>query len=72
MKYPWKLRHLLLRLGDHWPSCCTFQSEPLIPWTNNSTERAIGCMNMRARTVRGYKSWQGMQAGLLLAGTYLP
>jgi hypothetical protein len=26
-------------------------------------------MKMRARTVRGYKTWQGMQAGLMLAGT---
>jgi hypothetical protein len=31
-------------------------------------EQAIGCMKMRARTVRGYKSWQGMWAGLLLSG----
>jgi len=27
-------------------------------------------MKMRARTVRGYKSWNGMQSGLMLAGTY--
>lgn len=64
-----QLRDLLLRLSEAWQSYCTFQSEPEIPWTNNSTERAIGRMKMRARTVRGYKSWLGMQAGLLLAAT---
>ena len=65
-----QLRDLLLRLSQDWHRYCTFQSEPQVPWTNNSTERAIGRMKMRARTVRGYKSWQGMQSGLLLAGCY--
>lgn len=67
-----QLRDLILRLSQHWQSYCTFQSEPQIPWTNNATEQAIGRMKMRARTVRGYKSWQGMQAGLMLAASYLP
>jgi transposase-like protein len=65
-----QLRDLLLRLSQDWSRYCAFQSEPQIAWTNNSTERAIGRMKMRARTVRGYKSWSGMEAGLLLAGTY--
>lgn len=65
-----QLRDLLLRLSQDWQRYCVFQSEPQVPWTNNPTERAIGRMKMRARTVRGYKSWQGMEAGLLLAGTY--
>jgi hypothetical protein len=64
-----QLRDLLLRLSDHWSNYCTFQSEPQIPWTNNATEQAIGRMKMRARTVRGYKSWTGMQAGLMLASS---
>lgn len=64
-----QLRDLLLRLSEDWHRYCTFQSEPLVPWTNNATERAIGNMKMRARTVRGYKSWPGMQSGLLLAAT---
>ena len=63
-----QLRDLLLRLSEHWHSYCTFQSEPEVPWTNNATERAIGRMKMRARTVRGYKSWPGMESGLMLAG----
>lgn len=65
-----QLRDLLLRLSQDWQKYCTFQSEPLVPWTNNLTERAIGRMKMRARTVRGYKSWHGMESGLLLAGMY--
>jgi len=38
---------------------------------DQSIEQAIGRMKMRARTVRGYKSWRGMQAGLWLSGTGL-
>jgi hypothetical protein len=64
-----QLRDLLLRLSERWQDYCTFQHEPEVPWTNNLTEQAIGRMKMRARTVRGYKSWPGMQTGLLLAGT---
>lgn len=67
-----QLRDLLLRLSEDWSSYCTFQAEPLIPWTNNATEQTIGRMKMRARTVRGYKSWPGMQSGLLLAACDLP
>lgn len=63
-----QLRDLLMRLSQDWQRYCVFQSEPQVPWTNNPTERAIGKMKMRARTVRGYKSWQGMQAGLLVTG----
>ena len=64
-----QLRDLLLRLSQDWYRYCSFHSEPQVPWTNNATEQAIGRMKMRARTVRGYKSWIGMQAGLILAGT---
>jgi transposase-like protein len=66
-----QLRELVLRLSQRWQEYCTFQHEDTIPWTNNATEQAIGRMKMRARTVRGYKTWQGMQTGLLLAGTNL-
>ncbi len=66
-----QLRNLLLRLSEDWSRYCTFQSEPLLPWTNNASERSIGRMKMRARTVRGYKSWPGMHSGLLLAATTL-
>jgi transposase-like protein len=65
-----QLRDLLIRLSQDWSRYWTFQAEPHIPWTNNATEQAISRMKMRARTVRGYKSWSGMESGLLLAGTY--
>ena len=64
-----QLRDLLVRLSRDWHTYCTFQSEPEVPWTNNATERAIGRMKMRARTVRGYKSWLGMHNGMLITGT---
>ena len=66
-----QLRDLLIRLSETWTSFCTFYSDPAIPWTNNGTEQVIGRMKMRARTVRGYKTWAGMQTGLMLAGTKL-
>jgi transposase-like protein len=66
-----QLRDLLIRLSETWSSFCTFYSDPAIPWTNNGTEQVIGRMKMRARTVRGYKKWSGMQTGLMLAGTKL-
>jgi transposase-like protein len=64
-----QLRDLLIRLSETWPNFCAFYSDPVIPWTNNGTEQVIGRMKMRARTVRGYKSWPGMRTGLMLAGT---
>jgi transposase-like protein/DNA-directed RNA polymerase subunit RPC12/RpoP len=64
-----QLRDLLIRLSETWLSFCTYYTDPAIPWTNNGTERVIGRMKMRARTVRGYKTWPGMQTGLMLAGT---
>ena len=64
-----QLRDLLLRLSGNWSAFCAFYTDPAIPWTNNGTEQVIGRMKMRARTVRGYKTWQGMQTGLMLAGT---
>lgn len=64
-----KLRQLLLRLSKHWASYRVFTRHKEVPWTNNTTEQVIGRMKMRSRTVRGYKSWPGMQAALLLSGS---
>jgi hypothetical protein len=64
-----QLRYLLIRLSEHWASYRVFDWQPDVPWTNNGTEQVIGRMKMRARTVRGYKSWQGMQAALMLSGS---
>jgi transposase-like protein len=66
-----QLRHLLIRLSEHWDNYRVFDWQPDVPWTNNGTERVIGRMKMRSRTVRGYKSWQGMQAALMLTGSGL-
>ena len=63
-----ELRLLLIRLSENWQRYRVFDWQPEVPWTNNLTEQAIGRMKMRSRTVRGYKSWGGMWAALLLAG----
>ncbi|WP_322506594.1 hypothetical protein [Anaerolinea sp.] len=66
------LRALLLRLSEHWPTFRVFDWDKEVPWSNNGTERAIGRMQMRSRTVRGYKSWLGLKAAFLLIGSGLP
>jgi hypothetical protein len=66
-----QLRHLLIRLSEHWVSYLVFDWQKDVAWTNNGTEQAIGRMKMRSRTVRGYKSWEGMQAALWLTGSGL-
>jgi len=64
-----QLRQLLIRLSEHWPNYRVFDWQTDVPWTNNTTEQVIGRMKMRSRTVRGYKSKQGLLNGLMLAGT---
>ena len=66
-----KLRLLLIRLSDHWPTYRVFDWQQDVPWTNNGTERVIGRMKMRSRTVRGYKSEPTMLAGLMAAGAWV-
>ena len=63
-----RLRFLLVRLAQDWVRYRVFDWQPDVPWTNNPTEQAIGRMKMRARTVRGYKTWPGMASGLMTAG----
>lgn len=63
-----QLRALLIRLSEHWRSYRLFKEMEGVPWTNNATERAIGRIQMRSRTVRGYKSWEGMKAAFLIVG----
>lgn len=64
-----QLRHLMIRLAENWGRYRVFDWQPDVPWTNNATEQAIGRMKMRARTVRGYKNWNGMRNALMLAGS---
>jgi transposase-like protein len=66
-----RLRYLLLRLSEHWPNYRLFTWQADVPWTNNGTERVIGRMKMRSNTVRGYKSREGMLAGLMVAGSHV-
>jgi transposase-like protein len=66
-----QLRLLLIRLSEHWDSYRVFDWQSDVPWTNNGTEQVIGRMKMRSRTVRGYKSWQGMKSALMLTGSGL-
>ena len=63
-----QLRDMILRLSERWERYIQFVHDPGIPWTNNGTEQVIGRMKMRARSVRGYKNWQGMQSGLMVSG----
>ena len=64
-----ELRLLLVHLAENWARFRVFDWQPDVPWNNNRTKQAIGRMKMRARTVRGYKTWSGMQNGLFLTGT---
>lgn len=66
-----ELRFLLIRLSEKWDRYITFFSDSDIPWTNNSSEQAIGRMKMRAKTTRGYKTEQGMLNGLLVSSVSL-
>jgi transposase-like protein len=63
-----QLHLILVRLAQDWARYRVFDWQPDVPWTNNPTEQAIGRMKMRARTVRGYKTWPGMASGLMAAG----
>jgi transposase-like protein len=64
-----KLRSLIVRLAQNWAQYRVFDWQSDVPWTNNPTERVIGKMKMRARTVRGYKTWAGMASGLMVSGS---
>src|SRR5690606_28138886 len=63
-----RLRFLIIRLAENWAKFRVFDWQEGVPWTNNPTEQVIGKMKMRARTVRGYKTWPGMASGLMVAG----
>ncbi len=57
-----RLRRVVLRLHDEWEQYTLFQREPGVPATNNGSERAIGRWRVRSRSVRGFKSWAGLEA----------
>lgn len=64
-----RLRNLMVRLSENWPRYRVFDWQPEVPWTNNITEQVIGRMKVRSRTVRGYKTQNGLLNGLMLAGS---
>jgi Transposase IS66 family len=64
-----QLRDMLIRLSEHWPSYRGFDWDQDVPWTNNRSEQVIERIKMRSRRVRGYKSWPGMHATAMLAGS---
>jgi transposase-like protein len=62
----YRLKQCLLRLSEHWPRYRLWLGEPRVPSTNNATEQAICRLKLRARTVRGFKTFAGVEAVLLL------
>jgi transposase-like protein len=64
-----QLRKLLIRMSEDWPNYRVFDYQKDVPWTNNGTERVIGKMKVRSRTIRGFKTISGMLSGLMLAGS---
>jgi transposase-like protein len=64
-----RFRLLLIRLSENWQRFCVFQWHEKVPWTNNLSEQCICKLKMRSRTVRGYKSIEGMLNGLMVAGS---
>ncbi len=59
-----KLRRLVVGLCGKWPSLLCHRRVRGMPQTNNCTERTIARSKIRYKTVRGYKSMEGMMNGL--------
>lgn len=64
----YRLRMLTLELVEQWPKLCLAQTRPELglDGTNNAAERAIGKSKVRYKTMRGYKSLDGMANGIAL------
>ena len=58
------LRRLVVELCEKWRSLTCHRRVRGMPQTNNCTERTIGRSKIRYKTVRGYKSEEGMMNGL--------
>ena len=58
------LRRLVVDLCEKWHSLLCHQRVRGMPQTNNCSERAIGRSKIRYKTVRGYKSEEGMMNGM--------
>lgn len=70
-----KLARLLLQLMENWGKYRFYLTERgaqlKVPATNNLTEQMIGNGKIRSRTVRGYKSKQGVLAAFLVCAARL-
>lgn len=63
----YRLKQVILRLSERWSKYRLYLSEVGIPGTNNLTEQVVGRLKIRSKSVRGYKAWVGVEAGLFLA-----
>ena len=59
-----KLHRLVVELSEKWRSLTCHRRVRGMSQTNNCTERTIGRSKVRYRTVKGYKSEEGMVNGL--------
>ncbi len=66
-----RLRRMLIHLHTSWERYTAFFHDPVLPWTNNWTEQAIGKFKVRAKSTRGYKSEPGRLNALLVSCTKL-
>ena len=64
----YRIRMLTLELSELWPKLSLAQRRPELglDGTNNVTERAISKSKVRYKTMRGYKSLEGMSNGIAL------
>lgn len=61
-----KLKELVVDLNEKWRSLVCYKRIEGVPSTNNPTEQVIGRSKIRYKTIRGYKSVEGMMNGLYL------
>ena len=61
-----KLRELVVDLCEKWRSLVCYQRIARVPQTNNRTEQVIGRSKVRYKTMRGFKSVEGMLNGIHL------
>ena len=64
----YRMRMLTFELSEKWHKICLHLSRPELglDGTNNATERAIGKSKVRYKSMRGYKSPEGMTNGIAL------
>ncbi len=62
----YRMRMLTLELWNEWPKLLLHLRRPELGMdgTNNASERSIGRSKVRYKTMRGYKSPEGMKNGI--------